>query len=379
VKTFTLVPLLFLGCSGVSLNDAPPDADPDARALLPRDLGVFVTESSTSLDAAAIESILPNTHRRATITGFSLATDVQLRRLRDSRGVEHIYTLQASDAIVVERDREGRSVKRLDVAAEGVPVNLTNPLDLAFDRHDNLWITRHGARSLIVVSPNDKPLTTVDLSAFADDDGIPDMSAIEIVDRTAYVALRRLEKGFGTRKNTSTIVAIDTDTFVPRPFLELPAKDPGAKFQAHEGALFISCIGGPLLKDGPDQSAALVRIDPATATARALLPPAVAGGFVTAFALVAERGYAIVASFEQDNPTKVVRFDLGTGAIDATWASSSDYRFWDIVAVRGTSLLVADRSEQAPGLQVLDMADGSRRGKIPTRLPPIEALVLAAP
>lgn len=377
MKKLWFAVLLSLGCSGLDLNDSDAP-DPDARRLLPRDIGVMITESSTSLDSAAIESILPSTHRRVLITGFSLANDVQLRRVFDSKGAEHIFTLQAPDAIVVERNRDAGSIRRLDVSEPGVPVERVNPLDLAFDRNDNLWITRHGAKSILVLDPGYKPLRKIDLSAFADDDGTPDMSAIAILDKTAYVALRRLEGGFGTRKNTSTVVAIDTETFEARPFVELPAKDPGAKFHYHRGSLYLSCIGGPLLQGGPDTNAALVRIDPLAATTERLLPPEVAGGFVTAFTLVENSGYAVVASFADENPTKVVRFDLATGAIDATFASTSRYLFWDIVAVRD-KLLVADRSDGAPGLRVLHMSDGAIQGKIPTRLGPIETLVLTAP
>lgn len=375
MKRLALLSLLFLGCSGLSLNEAPPDSDPDANALLPRDVGVFVTESASGLDAAAIESIVPGTHRRAAVTGLGLDTDMQLRRVRDGSGREHIFTLQATQGVVVERDREGRSLQRLDVLERGKSPNGANPIDLAIDGKDRLWITRHGEKSLMVFALDGTTVTTVDLSAFADDDGIPDMSAIAIVDKTAYVALRRLEDGFGTTKNTSTVVAIDTETFAVRPYVELPAKDPGPKFKVHRGALWLSCIGGPLLPE-PDQNAALVRIDLATAMAEKVLDVARAGGFVTAFELVDEVGYAVVAEFGSDNPTKVVRFDPKNGTVEEPWLRTTAYRFWDVVAVRGSLLLVADRTPDAPGLRVISTADGASVGKIPTMLPPIEALAL---
>jgi hypothetical protein len=379
VKKLSILCLVFLGCSGLSLNDAPAEADPDARALLPRDVGVFITESSVALDAAAIESILPGTHRRSLITGLGLDTDMQLRRLHDKAGKEHIFTLQDTQGVVVERDREGRTVRRFDVFEPGNAAR-ANPLDVAFDQEDNLWITRHGEKSLIVISlAAGTVVTKIDLAPFADDDGFPDMSAIAIVDKTAYVALRRLESGFGTLKNAAQIVAIDTDTFAVRPYLELPAKDPGPKFRAHRGALFISCIGGPLVRPEPDRNAALVRIDLANGTATKVLDAEAAGGFVTAFDLVDDRGYAIVAEFTSDNPTRLVRFDLASGKIDATWARTSSYQLWDVAAVKGSLLLVADRAEEAPGLRVLSTTDGAQLGKIPTKLLPIETVVLLQP
>jgi len=379
VKRFSFIAVLFLGCSGVSFNDAPKDSDPDARALLPHDIGVFITESATTLDAAAIETIASGTHVRTTITGVGLDTDMQLRRVVDSDRGEHIFTLEDTYGVVVERDRSGRSVgTKYDVSDPGKPAAHANPLDLALDSRDRLWITRHGEKSLMVFELGGPVVTTIDLSAFADDDGTPDMSAIAIIDHTAYVALRRLEKGFGTTKNTSTVVAIDTDTFAVRPFVDLPAKDPGAKFRLRNGALFISCIGGPLLPE-PDRNAALVRIDLVKATATKVIDGDKVGAFVTAFDIVDDRGYAVLAEFGSDNPTSVVRFDVATGTIDTTWLRSPAYRFWDIVAVRGTTLLVADRTPEAPGLRVLSTEDGATLGKIPTKLPPVEALVLYPP
>lgn len=367
---------------GACSSDYGPESDKDAE-LLGSDVGLMITESSAALDAGAIEAILPGSHRRVRIEGFGLGSDMQLRRVVGADGRERIFTLHADSGTIVERNREGSAVAPAIPVFEKEP-SRANPLDLALAPDGALWISRHGERSILVIAA-DGGRSTIDLSAFADDDGIPDMSALAIVGDVAYVALRRLEKGFGTTKNTSTVVAIDVRTRAVTPLLELPAKDPGAEFLRRQNELWISCIGGPLTKDAsgdpaPDRNAALVRIDLAARSAKVALSAAAANGFVTAFDIADESlGYAIVAEFEGDNPTSVVRFDPSTGTLldRSPWARTTDYRLWDLALLRDKQLLlVADRNEEAPGVRILSTTDGARLGRIPTRLLPIELLVL---
>lgn len=370
-----------------SLDGSSSDSDPDAVLLGPG-AGVMIAESSGSLDGAALESILPGTHRRVRVEGLLLGPDMQLRRLVDAGGREHLYTVHSDQGAVVERDREGHSLTRWDVYDKARGASSANPLDVALGGDGTLWITRHGERSLVVIEADGKTQSTVDLAAFADDDGMPDMSAIAVVGDTAFVALRRLEKGFGTRKNVSTVVSIDVKTRVASAFLELPAKDPGPRFLSRSGALWISCIGGPLLKDAlgnpdPDTNAGVVRIDLAARTAKVAFSAEAAKGFVTAFDLVDDQnGYAVVGEFSGDNPTSVVHFDPSTGKLLATWAKTSGYKLWDLVAMTNASgqrlLLVADRTEDNPGLRILSADDGARLGTLPSRLLPIQTVVLPA-
>lgn len=361
---------LAASCSGTG---AGRDFDADA---LPNDVGVFVTESSKSLDSAAIEVVEPGTHRRVTVSGFGLGSDLQLRRLVDPDGRERIFTIDSGKGVVVERDRDAQVVRTFDAFDPELGAARANPLDVAIARDGSLWITRSFLKSVLVLEPDGTRRATIDLSSFADADGNPDMSAIAIVDSTAYVALRRLTSGFDPVER-STVVAIDVTTHAAAPFVELPAKDPGAEFRARGGALWISCIGGPL-SSPPNQEAGLVRIDLATRTATNVLDVAAAGGFVTAFDFADDQtGFAIVASYADDNPTALRRFDPTTGVLEEPFAATAGYTLWDVAVVRGTDLLlVADRNEESPGLRVLSQTTGIREGFVPTQLPPIEVLVL---
>lgn len=368
---------LLVACSS-GLNGETRDGDPDA-ALLPRNVGVFVSEASLTYDAAALEAVQAGTHARYRIEGFGLDTDMQTRRLFDPSGRERIFTLHAKQGLVVERNRYGEAQKTWTISDPGAESGRANPRDAAFAGDGSLWVTRHALSTLVRLDLTTGALTKIDLKSFADDDGVPDMSAIAIDGDTAYVALRRLDKGFDT-KNESTVVAIDTKTLVPRPFLTLPAKNPIEKFRRRDGELWISCTGGPL-SSVPDQNAALVKIDLAKATAKVVLDATAAGGFIPSFDIVDDAtGYAVIASFSADNPTSVVRFDPSRGAIVQTWAKTSGYSLWDVAALPAAELLlVADRSKDAPGIRILSTRDGARLGHIPTRLPPVELFFLRSP
>jgi hypothetical protein len=337
---------------------------------------VIVAESSSALDAAAIEGIVPGTHRRTTTTGFALDPDTLLRRLVDAQGREHIYTIQRTQGVIVERDRTGLQLARFDVTEPGIPAAKSDPADLAIAPDGSLWVTRYLQSTLLVLEPDGTRRRTVDLSSF-DDDGNPQMTAIAIDSGRAIVALEKLDDAGGlTTKTKGTLISIDLATYAATPFVELPAKTPREKFvRGPDGALYVACIGGPR-NSPPDRDAALVRVDLASKTASKVLDAATVGGFVTAFDLAdGVTGYAIVAGYDGDNPTKLVTFDVGTGAAGATWATSAGYMFWDVAAV-GAQLLLADRTQKAPGVRVLARSDGARLGHIPTRLPPIEMIVV---
>jgi hypothetical protein len=375
-----LLALCLVACSN-GLNGETTEGDESAR-LLPRDVGVFVSEMAASGDAGALEVIVPGTHQRFRVEGFGIDRDMQARRVVDPTGREHIFTLQASQGVIVERDRHAQSLATHRVYDEGKQPGSANPRDLAYAPDGSLWVTRGFETSLVIL--NDKGVRTgaVDLKAFADDDGRPDMSAIAIVGETAYVALRRLEKGFGTTKNDSTVVAINTKTLEPRAFVTLPAKNPSDKFKLRNNALYVACIAGPV-SIPPDENAALVKIDLATGVASKVFDAKAAGGFVTAFELADDAtGYAIVAAFGGDNPTSLVRFDPTRGVrLDADpWARTSGYSLWDLGLLPNSGLLlVADRSKDAPGLRILSTRDGARLGHIPTRLEPVEFFFLRSP
>lgn len=383
VRLSALVALFVPACSNDVVGGGDASADPDA-AVMPLEMGFLACESSSTLDSAAVEAIVPGTHRRVTTTGFSLDPDCAIRRLVDKHGAEHLYTVHRTQGVVVERDRTGAQVHRFDVNEPGAQPGQTDPWDVAFGPDDNLWITRFGSKSLLLLKGLDPGIgttvATVDLSAFADADGRPDMSAIAFVGETALVALERLDHGFEP-KNTATVVAIDVNSRQPAAFLDLPRKTPQGRFTvAPDGSLYLPCIGGPL-SNPPNAEAGIVRIDVDRKSATVVLDATATDvpTFPTSVSVVdAHTAYATVAELAGDNPTRVVRFDPTTGKVADTYAKTAGYLLWQVEAAQD-QLFVADRSTSAPGVRVLQRSDGVRVGFVPTRLPPTELVVMRAP
>jgi hypothetical protein len=371
--------LVLAGSSGCGLSKADL-ADADAR-VLDQGVGFLVVESDRSV--GGVEAIDPTTHARTTNTGTDFDADAGLRRLTDpTTGASRYFLVQATLERLLEIDRAGHVVAKFPVG-DGGP--WTDPQDVALASDGAMWVTRYGSKSVAVLEPDGRPRCSVDLSPFAPADGpktkAPGMSAIAIVNKTAYVALRRLD-ALANPIEDSTVVAIDTTGCGPaKAFVTLPARNPWQRFvvagTSTAPELWVNCIAGPL-STPKIRGGALVKIDLATAKASIAFSEDAAGGFVDSFDLVDDHtAFAIVASYTDPNPTTLIRFDPTTGARDASFRSvtTTGYTLWS-VAKASSVILLADRREESPGIRILSTDDGGGLGFLPTRLPPVELLVL---
>lgn len=356
-------------------------ADPDA-SILPKHVGLLVTESTFESSEGFVESFDPTTHVRSQHFGTAFDDDPHLRRLTDPRtNQERIFIVGSANGQLTEVDRHGGVVSSFSTLDDGAPAGLTDPLDVAIASDGSLWITRYLLPTLLVLEPDGKRRARIDLSKLAPSNGpvsrAPGMSAIAIVEGNAWVALRRLDKNSKVSAEPSWLVSIDTSSYAISPPIVLPLADPFERFGRRQSSptpkLWLACIGGP--RDVPPTPGGLVEIDLAARSARVILAPKDA--FVNGFDLQDEtNGYAILGSLRSaDNPTSLVHFDPSTGVVDATYYSTSLYDLYD-VAIVDDLLLVPDRTKEAPGIEVFARSDGAHLGKIATHLPPVELLVL---
>lgn len=347
----------------------------DASAL-PSAVGLLVAEASEGQDSAALEAWAPVSHAYELHDGFGLDPDTVLRARVDPRtGRVRRFSLQRRAGVLVERNASGLQLARWDVYDAGSPPAAANPHDVAIGADGSLWVTRFGAKSLLVIGP-DGARSTVDLSGFADADGKPEMDALAWVGGRLYVTLARIQ-GTAPPLDAPLLVAVDPTTRTVDKVLELPCRNPSGELRAgaRVSELWVSCLGGPLSTPVSRQSG-LVRMDVEARTADRLFPGETLGRFVTAFALLSgDAGVAILASFGDDNPTSVVEFDpRGTGTLGKTWAASTKYAHWDLEG-EGDTIVVADRDPKAPGVLVFDRT-GRALGKVATRLPPVDVLLV---
>ncbi len=263
--------------------------------------------------------------------------------------------------------------------------NGANPHDIEIVAPDKAYISRYDTASLLIVNPQDgAELGEIDLSAFADADGLPEASQIVRVGDRLYLSCQRLDRNSGWGPaDVSYLIVVDlaSDTLVDvDPDAEgvqgiaLSAANPNSMAVVGE-QIAVGVVAG-----FGDRSGGVEIVD--TATNRSLglaVGEEDLGGDIASMVLVDQnRGYAVVAD---DNFANRVRpFELSSGAVGAPLENTSG-GFIPSLAVDGGRLVVADRGSFADpasaGLKFYDAATGAfLRGPIDTGLPPSNIVVL---
>ena len=264
--------------------------------------------------------------------------------------------------------------------------NGTNPHDIEIVAPDKAYVTRYDAASLLIVNPQDgAELGEIDLSAFADADGLPEVSQIVRVADRLYLSCQRLDRNGGWGPvDVSYLIVVDiaTDTLVDvDPDAEgvqgiaLSAANPNSMAVVGE-----QIAVGVVVNFG-DRFGGVEVVD--TVTNRSLglaVSEENLGGDITSMVLVDQnRGYAVVA--DENFANSVRPFDLSSGTVGAPIENISG-GFIPSLAVDGDRLIVADRGSFADpasaGLKFYNAATGAfLSGPIDTGLPPQDIVVLA--
>ncbi|HYC53387.1 MAG TPA: hypothetical protein VEL28_00390 [Candidatus Binatia bacterium] len=142
------------------------------------------------------------------------------------------------DAVVQEKGRRlyviSRGAGTLSVIAKAAweilhTVDLGTsqpPDDVAVAHRRRLYVSRQGATSLLRVDPRAGVMEeVVDLSPFADDDGIPDLGAMIIAGDRLFVQIRRAnQKASGGLQTPAYLAVVDLDT---EQLIDADPKSPG--------------------------------------------------------------------------------------------------------------------------------------------------------
>ena len=264
--------------------------------------------------------------------------------------------------------------------------NGANPHDIEIVAPDKAYVTRYDAASLLIVNPQDGvELGQIDLSAFADADGLPEVSQIVRVGDRLYLSCQRLDRngGWGPA-DVSCLIVVDlaTDTLIDVDSdaegvqgIALSAANPNSMAVVGE-----QIAVGVVVNFG-DRAGGVEIVD--TATNRSLglaVSEEDLGGDITSMVLVDQnRGYAVVA--DENFANSVRPFELSSGAVGAPLENISG-GFIPSLAVDGDLLIVADRGSFADpasaGLKLYDAATGAfLSGPIDTGLPPQDVVVLS--
>jgi len=309
--------------------------------------------------------------------------------VRDQNVIHEVdpNTLELRNSFVTYTDAELESSQMLDcqLLVKGI-----NPQDVAVDSKGRRWVTRFERPTLAIIEPDGSFSGTVDLSADADADGLPEPAGIHITGDHAYVAIERLDRcGGWVPTGPAKILEIDLTTREVTKRIELGGANPFGRLVPvpwdSSGNTVVVALAGRFLSLDEGDAAAIVKLD--TGEVMGFGREAELEGSMTEVVLAApDEAYAIVSDpkLPEVNATSVVRINPTTGQViarllDSRTSKNPDGGFCHRgLAVLGDQVLVGSQSPCEIGVFVLDRQSGEQLGVIhPAKLPPIA--IQAAP
>lgn len=256
--------------------------------------------------------------------------------------------------------------------------NGTNPQDIVVVNANKAFVSRLQNAKLLVVNPSTGTiLDEVDLSPWADEDGMPESARMLLIDNRLFVALQRLDtRNYFIPTDKSSIAVINTDNNQVVTVIDLATTNPVTRlvYNPAESKIYVGCAGfyqsfGYLIPDGGVET---ITLDTATDTYTPdglVIDEATLGGDVNAVAVVnATQAYALISDAMFMN--YLVRFNPSTGTLDNTlWVSASYMP--DMILDSHSYLYLADRTLNNHGIRIFDTGTDQIAGNpLGTPLPP---------
>ena len=145
--------------------------------------------TTTDYSSGSFSSLDLNTNT-ATNDHLTIHSDATVRTYRDK--VYIINRLGQDNVIVLNRSDLKTPLMQYSTG------NGSNPHDMAFVSEEKAYISRYERTQVLIVNPvTGDSLGAVDLSAFADADGLPEVSQLALYDNHLFVACQRLDRDNG--------------------------------------------------------------------------------------------------------------------------------------------------------------------------------------
>jgi hypothetical protein len=341
----------------------------------------YLLVSTTDFSTGSTSSLDPDT-KAATLDVELIHSDAVLRP-NGFDGLVYVVGRAAGDHIQILDPCDGFNTIHQFSTGNG-----SNPHDIVFYSPTKAYVSRYDMTSVLIMNPQTgATLGTINLAAFADADGLPEMDQMFLADDYLCVLLQRLDRNnFYTPAGASYLVVIDpvTDTVVDM--------DPGMGgvqpvtllrtnpySEVNIGALlgldvaYFSCVGFFGVLDGAVIRSTLALPD----HQGTILTESAAGGDILDVEIISNtRGYAIIAT--PSFTTELIAFDPIKGTkIGGTLYAPGGYDLNDCEPHdAGNVLLLTDRKVTNPGVRCYDLATGvAQGGLINVGLPPFDILV----
>lgn len=314
---------------------------------------------------------------------FTETADVSLGAdpsLSLSRG--RAFVCARDQGLVLEVDHKNKSITNVFVTyTEGEEP--PNPHDVAVDPDGRLWIARFNSPSAGVVMPDGAWGGSVDLSALAGADGIPDMEAITSAGDRIFIALERLNADYKAEGPGLIAIVPTSSPFMVETSIDISAQNPFGRLVPAPwdptGSTVAATAPGEIDTLNDPNTNGVVVISLESGQTELAISEAELGGSPLEIALASpSEAYAIVGGpIPGVNPTSVVAFDPSTHKVTRTLTGPADGFVHAGLAVNGPYLVVGDQTFGAPRIRFFDRASGEEALAItPKLLPPIALLTL---
>jgi len=362
-----------LGLAALTLMPAPSAATPDLDYVF-----VVTSDYEVSGQVSTVDVLAPWS------VDESLASVHSDAVAREHGGLIYVVNRLYQDNIqVLDPDQGFATVRQFSVGPG------SNPQDIAFVSPSRAYVSRYEEASLYEVDPRTGDVTdSIDLSAFADADGIPEMGQMAVWGDRLFVAIQRLDRDYFWLPtapsylaviDTGTNELIDADPTTPGvQGITLAKLNPSTEILEDPAAdvLYVGESGKWGVLDG-----GIEVIDPASLGSLGLVTTeAELGGEINDFTLPIEgRAHAVVSVSSPSWEAFCIAFDWETGAkIEDVWRPGG-FNITDTEVHEGAwELFVSDRTYENPGVRVFDASDGSQLTSSPldVGLPPHDLLVV---
>jgi len=254
----------------------------------------------------------------------------------------------------------------------------TNPQDIAF-AGNKAYVSRLQAKSLLVIDPlTGNKIKEIDLSRFADEDGIPEMAGMAVYNKRLFVALQILDENqfFWPPVDNGKLIEIDTDKDEILKEYKLNGKNP---WSSSDSLLqfndFIYLIEHGSSFDTTD--GIVEKFNPSDGSLEKVTTEKDLGGDISDIAIFSEDKAFAVISDEKWN-TKVVEFNLRTGKKTKEIFSPEGYSISDIEVDENLLLISYRPSKGKSGIIVVNADTGEvlTEEPIETSLPPFDIEVI---
>lgn len=255
--------------------------------------------------------------------------------------------------------------------------NGSNPQDIVLAASDKAYISLFEEKYLLVANPNTgEELNRIDISQFADSDGVPEAWKMVIVDNTIFVVLQMLDRSnYLEPAENGKILIVNTSNDTITGSITLSGKNPYDIFYNQMlNELVVSETGS--FSDVTDGGIETVNVGTSQPSGF-ILTESDLGGNISFFAMKpsSNQGYIIVT--DDSYNTSVVSFDLETAIKLKDVLNPKAGFIYSALALCDSKLLVGDRSITNPGVRIIStLTDEEITTKpINTGLPPLSITV----